>query len=81
MKYCHWICFTGIRLSGIEAVIVIYDVGKSETEYENIMRCSKNIISQCLPVRITLNMSTTHYHKGEESDKVLLMSDYILKKN
>ena len=29
-----------------------------------------------MPVIITLNIGTAHYHKGKESDNVFMMSDY-----
>ena len=66
--------FSGIRLSGIEAAISICDMGKSEIECDDIMRCCEKIIYQHLSVSIALNLGTAHYHKGKESDSVFLMS-------
>ena len=68
--------FPDIRLSGIGALIGIYYMGKLETEYDDIMRHSKKMISKCLPSSITLILDIAHYRKGKEPDNVFLMSDY-----
>ena len=39
---------------------------KSETEFDDSMRCSKKIIYQFLSVRIKINIGTSHYHGGKE---------------
>ena len=51
-------------------------MGKLETAYEDIIRYPKKIISHHLPENITLNLGTVHYHKGVESDNLLMMSYY-----
>ena len=53
----------------------IYDMGKSETEYYDIMRSYEKIISQHFSDRTTLNLGTEDYYKGKESENTLLMSD------
>ena len=54
----------------------IYDMDHPESEYDDITRRSKNIVSQILSTRITLNKGTARHHKGKESDSVWLISSY-----
>ena len=68
--------FSGKRLYGFETPISIDYMGKSETEYDNNMRCSKYIISHYLSAHIIFNLGTVHYNKGNELENVLLISDY-----
>ena len=50
---------------GVDTEISIFDMRKPETEYDEMMRRSKKIISQLLSAIITLNLGTAHYHKGK----------------
>ena len=50
---------------GIQAEISIYDMVKSKTEYDDIMRCYKNIISQLFSSSITFNLGISRYHEGD----------------
>ena len=52
-------------------------MGKSEIEYDDILRCYKKIISQLLSDSITLNLGTEYYNRGKESDNVLVMPYYM----
>ena len=51
-------------------------MGNSETEYDDIMRCSGKIKFQLLSAIITFNLGTFYYHKGKELGNVLLMPNY-----
>ena len=50
---------------------------KPETEYDEMMRRSKKIISQLLSAIITLNLGTEYYNRGKESNNVLVMPYYM----
>ena len=59
---------------GVRTEISTYNMGNLKTEYDNIMRCSKNMVSQPFSDSITLNLGTLNYHKSKKSENVLLMS-------
>ena len=61
---------------GFETSTSIYDMGKSETEYDKNMIHSRKIISQLLSDSITLTIRNTYYHKGKKLDNILMISDY-----
>ena len=50
-------------LPGVEVVIGIYDMVKSDIEYDNIVKRFIKIIYQRLSSSIALNLVTEHYHK------------------
>ena len=45
---------------GSETAINIYDLVKSEIEYDDIMRCPKKTISQLFSSRTTYNLGTAY---------------------
>ena len=51
-------------------------MGKSETEYESVMRHYKKRIYQWLSAIITFNIGNVHHQKGKQPDTVLMMSHY-----
>ena len=65
--------FSGNHLSSVEAEIILYNMVNSVTEYDNTMRCSKKIISQCLPVTTSLNLGSEHSHKGNKLYNVFMV--------
>ena len=61
--------FTDISLSAVKEEIGMYDMGKSETECEGIMRCLEKNLNDCLPALNLIQVLST-FQKGKDLDKV-----------
>ena len=59
---------------GVRTEISTYNIGNLKTEYDNVMRRSKNMVSQPSYDSITLNLGTLNCHKRKKSENILLMS-------
>ena len=62
---------------GSETAINIYDLVKSEIEYDDTMRCPKKTISQLFSSRTTYNLGTAYYHEGKKLLNILIISYFM----
>ena len=68
--------FEDIKLFAVEAALTIKEQNKNEDEYHAIIRRSKIIVSEDVDTDLVLNVGTSHFHKGNENDDVIITNDF-----